>query len=41
MAGGVAIFDYNGDGKPDIYFVNGARQPQLDKRPVDGKLVRE
>ena len=25
------IFDYNGDGKPDIYFVNGARQPQLDK----------
>ena len=22
MVGGVAIFDYNNDGKPDIYFVN-------------------
>ena len=31
MVSGVAIFDYNSDGKPDIYFVNGARQPQLDK----------
>jgi len=31
MVSGVAIFDYNNDGKPDIYFVNGARQPQLDK----------
>lgn len=24
MAGGVAIFDYNNDGKPDIFFTNGA-----------------
>ncbi|MSV30338.1 MAG: CRTAC1 family protein [Bryobacterales bacterium] len=31
MAGGVAVFDYNNDGRPDIYFVNGARQPALEK----------
>ena len=31
MAGGVAVFDYNNDGRPDIYFVNGARQPSLEK----------
>ncbi|MGH9674504.1 MAG: FG-GAP repeat domain-containing protein, partial [Bryobacteraceae bacterium] len=31
MAGGVAVLDYNNDGRPDIYFVNGARQPVLDK----------
>ena len=31
MAGGVAVFDYDNDGRPDIYFVNGARQPDLDK----------
>lgn len=24
MAGGVAVFDYNNDGKPDIFFANGA-----------------
>ena len=24
MAGGVAVFDYDRDGKPDIFFVNGA-----------------
>ncbi|HEY1221282.1 MAG TPA: hypothetical protein VGF03_20230, partial [Bryobacteraceae bacterium] len=24
MAGGVAIFDYNRDGRPDIFFTNGA-----------------
>src|ERR1051325_653521 len=28
MVSGVALLDYTGDGKPDIYFVNGARQPQ-------------
>jgi hypothetical protein len=31
MVGGVAVLDYNNDGKPDVYFVNGARQPDLDK----------
>ncbi len=24
MAGGVAVFDYNRDGRPDIFFTNGA-----------------
>ena len=27
---GVAAFDYNNDGKPDIYFVNGALEPKLE-----------
>ena len=31
MVSGVAVFDYNNDGKPDIYFVNGAQQPRLEK----------
>jgi enediyne biosynthesis protein E4 len=31
MVGGVAVFDYNNDEKPDIYFVNGAEQPSLRK----------
>ncbi len=30
----MAVFDYNNDGRPDIYFVNGARQPALDKPDV-------
>ncbi|HLH02948.1 MAG TPA: CRTAC1 family protein [Bryobacteraceae bacterium] len=31
MIGGVAVLDYNHDGRPDIYFVNGARLPDMDK----------
>jgi hypothetical protein len=31
MVAGVAVFDFNNDGRPDIYFVNGARQPAFDK----------
>ena len=32
MAGGVAVFDYNNDGRPDLYFVNGARSPRWISR---------
>jgi len=31
MPGGIAVFDYNGDGRPDIYFTNGASLPSLEK----------
>ncbi|MEK7404394.1 MAG: CRTAC1 family protein [Acidobacteriota bacterium] len=31
MAGGLAVFDYNGDGRPDIFFTNGATIPALEK----------
>jgi hypothetical protein len=35
MTGGVAVLDYNNDGRPDIYFVNGAEQPSLRKTGPD------
>jgi hypothetical protein len=31
MAGGIAVFDYNGDGRPDIFFTNGADIATLKK----------
>ncbi len=31
MAGGLAVFDYDGDGRPDIFFTNGAEIPSLSK----------
>jgi hypothetical protein len=31
MVGGVAVLAYNNDDRPDIYFVNGAQQPRLEK----------
>jgi hypothetical protein len=31
MAGGVAAFDYDGDGLTDIFFANGANMPELRK----------
>ncbi len=34
MAGGVAVFDYNKDGRPDIFFTNGANLATLKKDDV-------
>lgn len=31
MPGGIAVFDYNGDGRPDLFFANGAAVPSLRK----------
>ena len=31
MPGGIVVFDYDGDGRPDIYFTNGAELPSLEK----------
>ena len=31
LISGVAVFDYDGDGFLDLYFVNGARMPSLEK----------
>src|SRR3569832_2295450 len=31
MPGGIAVFDYDHDGRPDIFFTNGAAIPSLEK----------
>jgi enediyne biosynthesis protein E4 len=31
MAGGLAVFDYNNDGRADIFFANGAEMPAMKK----------
>ena len=31
VPGGVAVFDYNADGRPDVFFTNGAATPSLEK----------
>ena len=31
ICGGVAIFDFDNDGKPDVFFTNGAKLPELKK----------
>jgi len=31
MPGGIAVFDFDSDGRPDIYFTNGAEMPSLKK----------
>ena len=38
--GGLAVFDYNGDGRPDIFFTNGAPTPSLDKTVADATANR-
>ena len=32
VPGGLAVFDYNGDGRPDIFFTDGAELPSLKKQ---------
>ena len=42
MCGGVAILDYDNDGKMDIFFTNGAKLPSMEKegRAYDNCLLR-
>lgn len=40
MGAGVAVFDYNGDGRLDLFFVNGTRFPGRAGRSTTQKLYR-
>ncbi|MEJ7608671.1 MAG: hypothetical protein WKF37_20975 [Bryobacteraceae bacterium] len=33
MAGGIAAFDYDGDGLTDLFFTNGAAMPSVKENP--------
>ena len=40
MPGGIAAFDYNGDGRTDLYFTNGAALPdRVKKHPADSNRL--
>ena len=40
MPGGIAAFDYNNDGRTDLYFTNGADLPELTKKhPADSNRL--
>jgi hypothetical protein len=40
MAGGVAVFDFDGDGRPDVFFTNGAPATTLEKQlPADSNRL--
>lgn len=32
MGGGLAVLDFDGDGRPDLFFANGAELPSLEKK---------
>jgi len=41
MTAGLALFDYDGDGDVDIYFINGAPLPEVENpKPATNKLYR-